>query len=100
MIINHCGYELDVFEERVEIQPTPDEAKRGVKSLVARIYWCQGCRKRLYSKKELFATGETDWMRVKKNIGTFVRRLKRGNESDWVWGCAKEYFNQIKVTVK
>lgn len=99
MIINHCGKALDVFNER-QIQPTPEETKRGVKNLVARIYWCQGCRKKLYTKKELFATGESEWHRVKKNIATFVRRLKQSKESDWVWGCAKEYFNKIKVTVR
>lgn len=97
MIVNHCGYELDVFEERMQIQPTPDEAKRGVKSLVARIYWCRDCRKKLYLKKELFATGETEWVRVKKNIGAFVRRLKRGKESDWVWGWRKVNFTKTKV---
>jgi len=98
MEITHCGDLLDFHERR--LKPTVDEASRGVTYVLARQYWCQQCRKKLYYKQENFDIGSTNWQRVKRSIGAFVARLKQAKESDWVWGYNKETFGKIKVTVR
>lgn len=101
MDITHCGDLLGFHERR--LKPTADEEAKGVIFVIARRAWCQApdCRKKLYYKQEHFEIGAGSWARIRpKHIASFVARLKQAKESDWVWGCHRELFTQIKVTVK
>lgn len=102
MEVKHCGDILLPVRERV-IKATPDEAARGVVDLSTREYYCTDgrCRKRLFYKKENYATGHSEWARVRPHQkAAFMKRLRMAKESDWVWGFSPITYGKIKVTVE
>jgi hypothetical protein len=102
MEVKHCGNLLSPVRERV-IKATSDETCRGVIELLTQEYYCADtrCRKRLFYKKEIYATGQSEWARVRPHQqAVFVKRLRMAKESDWVWGFSPITYGKIKVTVE
>ena len=85
MEATHCGLPM-LLRER-EIDPTDEEASRGVIELRVFQNWCQKCVKKVYYTQEVFEISYGPMYRVRRNeIGSITKRLTLPKDSHWVWG--------------